>query len=1009
MLDEPIRVLIVEDDQEQREDLSEIIARSLAAQVETAGSGEDALQLVKTACGDFDVVLMDEVLPGIDGITTMGTIKAWHPTVPVVMFTGQDPESGIEALRQGAYRYMMKPVNTEELTILLRHASEIRRSAKVQERLRLNEMLMEASKDIAKATSREEILGTVFQNSFKFVGQTTGLVVEIEEDKRLRIVASQGVNERQLKTFHERPAYANEGSFGIVVDTGEIYECADTSAALVEGDMEDFGLPIPAQVTNIPLKRNDGIVAILVLDILESNQTVKGALSTLAEIAGIALERVEERETLAALQDIAQVLTLAKDIDEVARGIMETTKKVFVADAVVLHVYDAKQNALLLPPYSSGVRDTRSDSSRDEFYENSAALKVIHGDGAIFSNDVIEGISILNPTRPIGAKPTFVEREGIVSSCAVPLISMQDPTGVLFINYRTPHDFDVNEQRRIEMFAHQAGVAIHNARRHKEERELREQAELLYEVSAALNSPLGLEQVAGKILEGIKRTVGYTSAALQLVRGDSRIQLAGDGFDRSEPVPLWARESISKDRLMRRVIENRAPYVISNTALATERTGWIDRPETAHIKSWVGIPLLYGDETVGLVMLDHTEPGYYDKRWTALLTALGNQAAVAIKKEQRANVLLELQQITKTMRTLEIQASMEQIVKGAVELSSAYAGVIYVIDGAQLKIIDSYKHPEDFKHPKTRFEQQRGLTWNIFKGREPIEVADTLIDARVSEGLGKNEVRSLIGIPLPLRDRVVGVLFLNSRDPRRFSKEDMAILTMLAEHGAIALEQARLFEESQSRARQLAQLQAVTTAITKTPWDLEAVAKSVAAGLKRLYPEVRCGIRTLDQETGAFRRLLTDPDLLGELAEPEYYQPRPDGISAFLLTHQYPLYYADAKATPPEGQPPLRSERINRGARAAAYLPLLSGEEFVGRLSVYYMHTPHSFGDDERGILELFARQAAIALQNAQRFQEKEALLQEKEELLAKLKRSLARTDALWALGQNLSNIEGEL
>jgi CheY-like chemotaxis protein len=126
MADMDIRVLIVEDDEEQREGLAEWLRRREKITADTAATGEEALALIHEAGEKYDAVLMDEVLPGIDGIETMRRIKASFPSIPFIMFTGKAPEVGLEAYRQGAYVYILKPINNDEIAILLRHISETR-------------------------------------------------------------------------------------------------------------------------------------------------------------------------------------------------------------------------------------------------------------------------------------------------------------------------------------------------------------------------------------------------------------------------------------------------------------------------------------------------------------------------------------------------------------------------------------------------------------------------------------------------------------------------------------------------------------------------------------------------------------------------------------------------------------------------------------------------------------------------------------------------------------------
>lgn len=120
-----IKVLIVEHLDEQRELLANWLTRRVEGLVaEKAATGSAALMKVQEASGNFDIVLMDKELSDIGGIEAMNRIHASYPSLPVVMVTGKDPEAGAAALGEGAYRYILKPLNFSDLEALIRSLAE---------------------------------------------------------------------------------------------------------------------------------------------------------------------------------------------------------------------------------------------------------------------------------------------------------------------------------------------------------------------------------------------------------------------------------------------------------------------------------------------------------------------------------------------------------------------------------------------------------------------------------------------------------------------------------------------------------------------------------------------------------------------------------------------------------------------------------------------------------------------------------------------------------------------
>ena len=119
MTEEP-KVLLVDDEEEFREVLGERLARRGVA-VTDAGSGEEALAALAT--GPVDVVILDVRMPGLGGIETLRRIKQAYPSVEVIMLSGvADVDTAVAGLDLGAFDYMVKPVDIEELMYRLEDA-----------------------------------------------------------------------------------------------------------------------------------------------------------------------------------------------------------------------------------------------------------------------------------------------------------------------------------------------------------------------------------------------------------------------------------------------------------------------------------------------------------------------------------------------------------------------------------------------------------------------------------------------------------------------------------------------------------------------------------------------------------------------------------------------------------------------------------------------------------------------------------------------------------------------
>ena len=116
------KILIVDDEEKFVSYLSKRL-RMREYDVAISLSGEDALEKVKEH--DFDVVILDVLMPGIDGIEALREIKKVKPLTEVIMLTGHaSVEAGVEGMRLGAYDYLMKPCEAEELISKINKAYE---------------------------------------------------------------------------------------------------------------------------------------------------------------------------------------------------------------------------------------------------------------------------------------------------------------------------------------------------------------------------------------------------------------------------------------------------------------------------------------------------------------------------------------------------------------------------------------------------------------------------------------------------------------------------------------------------------------------------------------------------------------------------------------------------------------------------------------------------------------------------------------------------------------------
>lgn len=124
----PIRVLLVDDEETFTDSLAKVLRRR-GLEVAVAASGEEGIAYLTQR--DYDVVVLDLRMPGLDGLATLRRLKELRPTTQVIMLTGHGTvDAGIEALRLAAFDFMLKPAVTDRLVEVISAAGDARTETK---------------------------------------------------------------------------------------------------------------------------------------------------------------------------------------------------------------------------------------------------------------------------------------------------------------------------------------------------------------------------------------------------------------------------------------------------------------------------------------------------------------------------------------------------------------------------------------------------------------------------------------------------------------------------------------------------------------------------------------------------------------------------------------------------------------------------------------------------------------------------------------------------------------
>ncbi len=889
MSNEPIRVLLVDDDPDFCQGLARWLGRR-GYQVDTAAHGGEALRCLARA-RPYHVALIDFALePGPNGVEVMRRIKLHDPEIVAIIFTGfgLERDAGLEALREGAYRYLPKSAHREEIAMLIQSAvdyrairSQLARTTAEKETLKalyearqrkLTELaaLNEIGRAIAAAVRLDDLPRLIYEQTSRVI-DTTNFLVALCDWHAHQLDFVLRYEHGELITPHRHNA--DLGLIGHLVRQRSpllLRGVAENRAFRHEHGIELIGEEAHSWL-GVPILSGAQVLGAIVVQ----DYTREGAYSD------------DQRELLQIIANYAAVAIenarLFEQADQARRTVEGTARQLTMLHRITTYLQDPRIAAHL---------------------------------------DLTLNLILTGVTAEYGLR--------------------FDRAAILLL-----------DKTRNALTGHM-GIG------HLDEAAARQTWGRLVAERATL------DRYVGDLLEGRFERTPLDRLIRQLV------------------VPL------ETDRLVRRALRHQHAMHVTAPPTETSLTQVFD-PD-----AFVVAPLVSGGEPIGLIVADNRfSRDVVTRENLELLDIFANEAAIAIENahlnQETQRRMLELDRVGEAARvvtmSLELREVLQQIVTLASEVAHSDHTSVVLVQGGEL--IDSV---EDFgaRFPEIPPLHQRarpeGQTRQVARTGEPVAFDHVEADDPTHNPyLREVGIRSYAGLPLKVKDELVGVLFVHSFELSAF-QELTELLTIFAYQAAIAIANARLFQGVQERARTRDALlqveQQITSAIPDRPRAvLEAITwgacEVTGADCAAIYPYV-VKRRAYDTENVAAHGLLQPEHFHPSDQVPEY-----DVAAGIIGDSQGRRIVADVEREAPELRSQshfIRREQI----RAFVGVRLDAAEEPVGVLFVNWRQ-PHAPAQDELDLIKILANYAAIAIQNARLYERTSERLQRRVEELERL------------------------
>lgn len=537
-------------------------------------------------------------------------------------------------------------------------------------------------------------------------------------------------------------------------------------------------------------------------------------------------------------------------------------------------LFELNQEALQTLP--EGSPDQQAESSlSDQFLGTDKAEKLP------LTGDLINGYPISHPEEsiPSGRETVIVQSNGRIK--AVPLSAGETPPPELFLTDLGPKAYQTHQlllqdaqdhqpsvlslakpvgeqefllefikdtsQRKwdpdeillLEQVSDQLQLALENANLFQKTKEALQETEQrakelhnLNEFGLSLTNATNFQTIYQTVFECVSHLMNAHNFYISIYNENTEnitfpfVILDGVPLDETHPEAVFWMGEMPVEGLTGHVIRTKQPLLLTKgveNQLHQSNMSFIQIGDVA-AKSWLGVPMLYGDKVIGVISVQHEHiPNLYDQHHAELLTTIGNQTAIAIQNVQFLQELNQLlQELSQRAEELETVAEIARDTSGTLALDQLLNCVVNLVrDRFGFYHSSIFLVDEDRKYAVVRESTgeageamkraghklavgSQSIIGYVTQHGKPLVINDvTQSDIHRPNPL-LPETKSELGIPLKIGDQVIGALDVQSTQKNAFSTNNISVLQLLADQIAVAISNAQAYELSQQAIEEMA-------------------------------------------------------------------------------------------------------------------------------------------------------------------------------------------------------------
>ena len=410
----------------------------------------------------------------------------------------------------------------------------------------------------------------------------------------------------------------------------------------------------------------------------------------------------------------------------------------------------------------------------------------------------------------------------------------------------------------------------------------------------------------------------------------------------------------------------------------------------------LAVPLIREGEALGTILVRRPEVRPFEDKHIALLKTFAGQAAIAIENVRLFNELREaLEQQTATSEVLqavssspgELEPVFQAMLENAVRICGAKFGNLLLREGDSFRIVAMHGAQSEFAEERQRQSvvpaaPGTGLA-RVLETRQPAQIADILAEpvyARLPSRavLRSVGVRTLLTVPMLKDNEVIGAIGTYRQEVRPFTDKQIELLRNFARQAVIAIENSRLLKELRESLQQQTATSQVLQVISSSPGELAPVFEAVLANATDISGANFGNLFLYENETFRAVAMHNAPPAYAAARMRAPNRPGPSTALGRLARTRQVVQITDMKAEPGYiARDPFIVGGVELGGvRTLLAVPMLKENELIGAIAIYRQEV-RPFTDKQIELVQNFAKQAVIAIENTRLLNELRESLQQ--------------------------------